>query len=163
MLQGICVDPAATTVLEKDRKYFLFPAGANHYYVSRFPKANAHTGCFHKSLFQVVPEDEWPPEPAADNVPVLDSSKIYEAKLIWRTRGYRDTKLGTYYLRPDGTHAYFWHDRKLKRPGGCFPLHWFTEFREVNAEETETKAPEHETKGEIPEKFEQINIFDFID
>jgi hypothetical protein len=170
LLQGICIDASLTMVLEKGKTYFLFPIGPDHYYVSRFPNANAHTGCFHKSLFQIVQEDEWPTEPAADNVPVLDSSKIYKAKLIWRTRGYRDTKLGTYYLRPSGTHAYFYHDRELKRPGGCFPLHWFAEFREVDANENETnevvfetEALECETKEEIHETFEQMSIFDFVE
>lgn len=169
MLQGICVDTAATTVLEKGKTYFLFPCGPNHYYVSKFPNANAHTGCFRKSLFQIVQEDEWPPEPPVGNVPVLDSSKIYKAKLVWRTRGYRDTKLGTYYLRPNGTHAYFYRDRELKRHGGCFPLHWFADFREMGEEEAETnvavletKAPECETKEEMHETFEQMNIFDFM-
>lgn len=177
MLQGICVDTAATTVLEKGKTYFLFPGGPNHYYVSKFPKENSHCGCFRKSLFQIVQEDEWPPEPPMHNVPVLDSSKIYEAKLIWRTRGYRDTKLGMYYLRPSGTHAYFYHDKELKRQGGCFPLHWFAEFREVNGEENETneavletneaivetEAPKCETEEEKYETFEQMSIFDFVE
>jgi hypothetical protein len=176
LLQGICVDTSATTVLEKGKTYFLFSNGKDHYYVSRFPKAGSHFGCFRKSLFQIQ-EEEWPPEPPADNVPALDSSKIYEAKLIWRTRGYRDTKLGTYYLRPNGTHAYFWHDRKLKRPGGCFPLHWFADFREMDEEETETnevvfetneaivetEVTEHETKEETPKNFEQMSIFDLLE
>lgn len=161
MLQGICVDPGSTDVLEKGRKYFLFPAGPNHYYVSKFPKENSHCGCFRKSLFQIVQEDEWPPEPSADSIPALDSSKVYKARLVWRTRGYRDTKLGMYYLRPSGTHAYFYHDKELKRPGGCFPLHWFEDFREVDADET--KAPECETKEEKYEKFEQMSIFDFVE
>jgi hypothetical protein len=171
LLQGICVDVSLTMVLEKGKKYFLFPGGPDHYYVSRFPKTNAHTGCFHKSLFQIVQEDEWPPEPPVDSIPALDSSKIYEAKLIWRTRGYRDTKLGTYYLRPSGIHAYFfYYDKELKRHGGCFPLHWFEDFREVGADEDETnevvletEALECETKEEMPETFEQMCIFDFIE
>jgi hypothetical protein len=76
----------------------VFPvSNSHHYYVSKFPKANVHTGCFHKSLFQIVQEDEWPPESSADNVPVLDGSKIYAAKLVWRKRGYAQIKLGTYY------------------------------------------------------------------
>ncbi|WP_420768741.1 hypothetical protein ACNR9V_03165 [Parageobacillus thermoglucosidasius] len=170
MLQGICVDTAATTVLEKGKTYFLFSNGSDHYYVSRFPKAGSHFGCFRKSLFQIVQEDEWPPEPPADNVPVLDSSKIYEAKLIWTTRGYQAKLGGTYYLRPSGTHAYFYHDKQLKRLGGCFPLHWFDGFREVNADEDETneavletKALERETEEEKPEMFEQMSIFDFVE
>jgi hypothetical protein len=167
LLQGVCVDTGETTVLEKGKKYFLFPGGPDHYYVSRFPKANAHTGCFHKSLFQIVQEDEWPPEPSTDNVPVLDSSKIYAAKLIWRKRGYQQVKLGTYYLQPARTHAYVYRDKQLEKCVGCFPLHWFAEFREVDADETnevvfETEALECETKEEKHETFEQMNIFDFM-
>jgi hypothetical protein len=170
LLQGICVDTVATTVLEKGKKYFLFSNGPDHYYVSKLPKASAHQGCFHKSLFQIVQEDEWPPEPATDSIPVLDSSKIYVAKLIWRKRGYEQVKLGTYYLQPARTHAYVYQDKQLNKCVGCFPLHWFDDFREVNAEETETnevifetEALECETKEEIPENFEQMSIFDFVE
>jgi hypothetical protein len=170
LLQGICVDTGETTVLEKGKKYFLFPGGSNNYYVSKFPNANAHTGCFRKSLFQIVQEDEWPPEPPVGNVPALDSSKIYVAKLIWRKRGYEQVKLGTYYLQPARTHAYVYRDKQLKKCVGCFPLHWFTEFREVDANENETnevvfetEAPERETKEEMHENFEQMSIFDFVE
>jgi hypothetical protein len=170
LLQGICVDASLTMVLEEGRKYFLFPGGSDHYYVSRFPNANAHTGCFHKSLFQIVQEDEWPPEPSPDNVPALDSSKIYTAKLIWRKRGYQQIKLGMYYLQPSRTHSYVFRDRQLEKCIGCFPLHWFEGFREVNADESETnevvfetEVPEQETKEEMPENFEQMCIFDFIE
>jgi hypothetical protein len=170
LLQGICVDTGETTVLEKGKKYFLFPGGSNNYYVSKFPNANAHTGCFRKSLFQIVQGDEWPPEPVADNVPALDSSKIYAAKLIWRKRGYQQVELGTYYLQPKQTHAYVYRDKQLKKCVGCFPLHWFAEFREVDEEEDETnevvfetKEPEREIKEENPETFEQMCIFDFIE
>jgi hypothetical protein len=168
LLQGICVDTGETTVLEKGKKYFLFPGGSNNYYVSKFPNANAHTGCFRKSLFQIVQEDEWPPEPPADNVPVLDSSKVYVAKLIWRKRGYEQFPLATYYLRPSRTHAYVYRDKQLEKCVGCLPLHWFEDFREVNVEETETNEVivetevfESETKEEMPENFEQMSIFDF--
>jgi hypothetical protein len=170
LLQGVCVDTGETTVLEKGKKYFLFPGGSNNYYVSKFPNANAHTGCFHKSLFQIVQEDEWPPEPAVDDVPALDSSKIYAAKLIWRKRGYEQVKLGTYYLQPAGTHAYLFRDRQLEKCIGCFPLHWFEDFREMDEEETEInevvfeiEVPEREIKEENPETFEQMCIFDFIE
>jgi hypothetical protein len=86
MLQGVCIDTGSATILEKGKKYFLFSNGVDHYYVSNFSRASAHKGCFHKSLFELIQEDEWPPEPSADNVPVLDSSKIYAAKLVWRNR-----------------------------------------------------------------------------
>jgi hypothetical protein len=170
LLQGVCVDTGETTVLEKGKKYFLFPGGPDHYYVSRFPKANAHTGCFHKSLFQIVQEDEWPPEPSTDNVPVLDSSKIYAAKLIWRKRGYEQFPLSMYYLRLSKTHAYVYRDKQLEKCIGCFPLHWFAEFREVYEEESEanevifeTEALECEIKEETPKNFEQMSIFDFVE
>jgi hypothetical protein len=265
LLQGVCVDTGETTVLEKGKKYFLFPSGSNNYYVSKFPNANAHTGCFRKSLFQIVQEKEslqkrdkvyrvykggsyvealiediqddhyvvvdqtntkkgrksfipvslaseslvkdrevaerlaeqykqesekewrewisngmkrvneeaiyeWPPEPPVDNVPALDSSKIYAAKLVWRKRGYAFIQLGTYYLQPARTHAYLFRDRQLEKCIGCFPLHWFAEFREVDEEEDETnevvfetEVLECETKEENPETFEQMCIFDFIE
>jgi hypothetical protein len=170
LLQGICVDTGASTVLEKGKKYFLFSNGPDHYYVSKLPKANSHQGCFHKSLFELVQEDEWPPEPAVDNVPVLDSSKIYVAKLIWRKRGYKHIALGTYYLQPLRTHAYVYRDKQLEKCVGCFPLHWFEGFREVDADENETnevivetEAPERETKEEKHEIFEQMSIFDFVE
>jgi hypothetical protein len=176
LLQGICVDTGITTILKKGETYFLFSNGPDHYYVSKLPKASAHQGCFHKSLFQIV-QDEWPPEPSSDNVPVLDSSKIYVAKLVWRKRGYQQVKLGTYYLQPARTHAYVYRDKQLKKCVGCFPLHWFVEFREVDADETnevvfetneaivETEVPEHETKEEMPESYdyEQITIFDLLE
>jgi len=170
LLQGVCVDTGVSTVLEQGKKYFLFSNGPDHYYVSKLPKTSAHQGCFHKSLFQIVQEDEWPPEPSTDNVPALDSSKIYAAKLIWRKRGYEQVKLGTYYLQPAGTHAYFYYDKELKRLGGCFPLHWFEDFREVDADENETnevvfeiEAPRREAEEEKYETFEQMSIFDFVE
>jgi hypothetical protein len=175
LLQGICVDTGITTVLEKGKKYFLFPIGSEHYYVSKFPRETSHCGCFHKSLFRIVQEDDWPPEPPADSIPVLDSSKIYEAKLIWRKRGYEHVALGMYYLKTSKTHAYVYRDKQLKKCVGCFPLHWFAEFREVDADETnevvfetnevivETEVTEHETKEEKHETFEQMSIFDFVE
>ncbi|MED5052683.1 hypothetical protein P9850_12745 [Anoxybacillus rupiensis] len=170
MLQGVCVDASLTMVLEKGKTYFLFPNGPNHYYVSKFPNAGSHSGCFHKSLFEIVQEDEWPPEPSADSVPVLDSSKVYKAKLVWRRPGYKQIPLGTYYLKPLKTHAHFYYDRQLKRLGGCFPLHWFEGFREIDVEENETnevvfetEVLECETREEMPENYEQMSIFDFVE
>ncbi|ARP43182.1 hypothetical protein GTHT12_01648 [Geobacillus thermodenitrificans] len=69
------------------------------------------------------------------SIPVLDNSKGYNTKLVWRKRGYKHVALGMDDLQPKKTHAYFYYDKELKRLGGCFPLHWFTEFREVDADE----------------------------
>jgi hypothetical protein len=164
------MDTGASTVLEKGKKYFLFLNGPDHYDVSKLPRESSHCGCFHKSLFQIVREDEWPPEPSADNVSILDSSKVYKARLVWRKRGYEQVPLATYYLRPSRTHAYVYLDKQLKKCVGCFPLHWFAEFREVDEEgnETnkaivETEMPEHETKEEKHEIFKQMCIFDFME
>jgi hypothetical protein len=73
-------------------------------------------------------------------------------------------------LQPSRTHAYVFRDRQLEKCIGCFPLHWFEGFREVNADESETnevvfetEVPEQETKEEMPENFEQMCIFDFIE
>ncbi|WP_144319586.1 hypothetical protein [Parageobacillus genomosp. 1] len=121
-------------------------------------------------MFKLVQEDEWPPEPDAHSIPALDSSKIYAAKLVWRKRGYKHIALGTYYLQPVGTHAYVYRDKQLKKCVGCFPLHWFEGFREVNAEENETnevvfetEVLECETKEKKHEIFEQMSIFDFVE
>lgn len=126
------------------------------------------TGCITK-------EDEWPPEPPANPIPALDYSKIYAAKLIWRKRGYKHVALGMYFLQPKQTHAYVYRDKQLNKCVGCFPLHWFAEFREVDEVENvtdegifetnsaifETEVLECETKEEIPKNFEQMSIFDF--
>jgi hypothetical protein len=169
LLQGICVDTGITTILKKGETYFLFSNGPDHYYVSKLPKASAHRGCFHKSLFQIVQEDEWPPEPVADSIPVLDSSKVYKAKLVWRRPGYKHVALGTYYLKPSVTHAYFYKDQQLEKFVGCFPLHWFEGFKEITTDESETnevvletETPERETKEEKHGIFEQMSIFDFV-
>jgi hypothetical protein len=170
------MDTGASTVLEKGKKYFLFPNGPEHYYVSKLPKESSNHGCFHKSLFKLVREDEWPPEPAADSIPELDSSKVYKARLIWRKRGYEQIQLGTYYLHPAGTHAYVYRDKQLKKCVGCFPVHWFEGFKEIVTDESETnepifetngmidetEVPERETKEETYETFEQMSIFDFV-
>jgi hypothetical protein len=135
------------------------------------PKASSHQVCFHKSLFELVQEDEWPPEPSADSVSALDSSKVYKARLVWRKRGYEQIKLGTYYLQPSGGTCVFLMRQAAKKVGWlCFPLHWFAEFREVDTVQNETdeivletEALECETKEEAHEIFEQMCIFNFID
>ena len=169
MLKGICVDVGGTTFLEKGKTYFLFPNGPRHYYVSRFPKAHAHMGCFRSSLFGIIQEreDEWSPEPPADSIPTLDRSKVYTARLIWRERGYVSVPLATYYLKLLDTHAYFYYDSSMKQLGGCFPLHWFQDFREVCTAETNSqiiKEADSETFYREPSgTFEQMCIFDFIE
>jgi hypothetical protein len=133
MLQGICIDQGQTTVLEKGKRYFLFPNGSRHFYVSKFPNRDAHKGCFQTCYFQIIEKQEWPQEPKMISIS-LDPEKIYKANLIWRKPGYRSTELKTYYVQPKMTHGYFYHDSNLKRCGGCFPLHWYSDFVEVEQE-----------------------------
>ena len=133
MLTGICIDPGQSAVLEKGTRYYLFANGPKHFYVSKFPNQGAHNGCFQAKYFQVSEKEDWPMEP--DSVEVaLDPEKIYKANLTWRKPGYQFVELKEYYIRPNGTHGFFYHDRDLKKCGGCFPLHWFENFEEVKPE-----------------------------
>jgi hypothetical protein len=45
--------------------------------------------------------------------------------------GYRSKELREYYLKPKRTHGYFYHDKDLNECCGCFPLHWFRDFKEL--------------------------------
>jgi hypothetical protein len=167
MIQGICVDTSQTTVLEKGRKYFLFPNGEQHYYVSIFPNPHAHKGCFEASLFQVVNEEEWPQEPAMKRIH-LDKEKTYKALLVWREPGYQSTSLKEYFVRTKSTHGYFYEDRNLEKCRGCFPLHWFSEFVEAE-QENEDHLLQEEMSFEVEElilmeepisfQYEQLSLF----
>jgi hypothetical protein len=130
MLQGICIDPGQTVVLEKGKNYFLFPNGTQHYYVSKFPNKHAYKGCFQTKYFQIIQKEEWSNEPDVKALG-LDQGKVYKANLIWRRPGYKSTELQEYYVRPKTTNGYFYKDSNLKECNGCFPLHWFANFMEV--------------------------------
>ncbi|MBO0962366.1 hypothetical protein J1P26_21925 [Neobacillus sp. MM2021_6] len=139
MLQGICIDSGYTAVLQKGTSYYLFPNGANHYYVSKFPNSGAHMGCFQASYFQIIEDELWPEEPEARPVS-LDPEKLYNAQLIWRQPGYKQIKLQEYYLLPHETHGTFYEDNSLSVLRGCLPLHWFTDFVEVEIDKTITET-----------------------
>jgi hypothetical protein len=167
MIQGICVDTSQTTVLEKGRKYFLFPNGPQHYYVSIFPNPHAHKGCFEASLFQIVKEEEWPQEPIAKPIH-LDKEKIYQASLVWREPGHRSVPLKKYFVRAKNTHGYFYEDLNLETCRGCFPLHWFSEFVEADQEVEEQLLQEEESfigeeivmmEEPIRFQYEQLSLF----
>lgn len=171
MLQGICVDPGQSVVLEKGKNYFLFPHGPKHFYVSKFPSKESHRGCFSSEYFQLVEKEEWPQEPDV-KVISLDPDKVYKARLIWRKKGYQDKQLGIYFIKPFKDHGYFYRDSELKKCGGCFPLHWFTDFVEVDVEEREPEIikPEMESveleqilivPEANPAKYVQLSLFDF--
>jgi hypothetical protein len=170
MLQGVCIDSGQTT-LEKGKRYFLFPNGLKHFYVSNFPNQNAHKGCFQAIYFQVIVKEDWPQEP--EMVPVdLDPEKIYKANLIWRTPGYTTALFKEYFLKPMKTHTIFFRDSECKDLGGCFPLHWFEDFKEVDPDNIVTETLETVINFEESEQFPienihktpnyvQLSLFDF--
>ncbi|MGM0903086.1 MAG: hypothetical protein ACQEXB_18555 [Bacillota bacterium] len=167
MLQGICVDPGQTAVLTKGTSYYLFPNGANHYYVSKYPNPEAHKGCYSKEYFQLIEKEIWPDEPEKRDIQ-LEPDKVYKARLIWRKPGYKGTVLKEYFLKPKKTHAYFYLDEDLQKLCGCFPFHWFVGFEEVepdkvvgdiNLDFTEADLFLEETvHKEVV--FEQLSLFD---
>jgi hypothetical protein len=171
MLQGVCVDPGPSAVLEKGTSYYLFPNGSMHYYVSKFPNRNAHKGCFQAQYFQIIEKELWPEEPL-QKMSNLDPEKLYKATLIWRKQGYQSTKLTDYYIKPKKTHGYFYHDSNLNNFGGCFPLHWFSDFQEYDLDIIDQKVPDFDIDFEetVPilaesepnlSNYEQLSLFDF--
>lgn len=133
-MQGICIDDSPSSNLKMGETYFLFPHGSNHVYASRFNRKGSHFGAYEKRLFEVIQEpikQDWPLEPQGPKaMPELDRSKVYKAELIWRKKEYEGKKLGTYYIKPRKTNCWFYIDLKLEIAGGCFPIHWFDNFRE---------------------------------
>lgn len=136
MIQGVFVgnEEEHGQGLEKGKKYFLFPNGESHYYVSKFPNPNAHRGCFQAILFRPVKEEEWPIEPPKREIK-LEFGKIYQAKLIWRNKTYESPLGEIYYIEPSKGCNYIYKDKELKKFIGGFPLHWFEDFKELQQEE----------------------------
>lgn len=170
MIRGVYKGSANSIVLQPGQKYYLFPHGNTHYYVSRFPNEGAHTGCFSKELFDVIEDEEEKEEEA-----LLDEEKCYTADLVRKRSGsYPTVVFKTYYIKPHKTHAYFWHDPEMKKFGGCFPLEWydnFAEFEPIVTEETIEEVEESEVIIEEPkespkepepiEDSVQLSLFDF--
>jgi hypothetical protein len=167
MFEGVCIDTGQTTVLEKGRKYYLFPNGSHHYYVSIFQNPHTHKGCFESSLFQIMNEEEWPQEPEVKMIH-LDKEKIYKASLAWRKPGHQSVPLKKYFVRAKNTHGYFYEDPNLETCRGCFPLHWFSEFVEADQEVEEQLLQEEESfigeeivmmEEPIRFQYEQLSLF----
>lgn len=121
MLEGICIDTENTVVLTEGERYYLFPNGSEHYYVSKFPNKGAHTGCFQAKHFKLISKTE------------LDREKVYIA-YMYRKEGYPGLELIEYYIKPKRTHCNIYYDKALTQFKGCFPLEWFTNFEEVEPE-----------------------------
>ena len=171
MIQGICVDPGATVSLEKGKKYFLFPNGKDHYYVSKLPNQKAHKGCFQAILFKPVKEEEWPEEPKGPTlIRDFDPEKIYKATLIWRKPG-STAKIKDYYLRLNSNHLPY----KVKLISSCYvyerfengdyagfagslPLHWFSNITEVQPEELIHNDEQQEFQLDTEPTLEEIAL-----
>ncbi|WP_046180370.1 hypothetical protein [Domibacillus tundrae] len=170
MLQGICSDPE---ILPTGETFFLFPAGTDYVYASRFPRKGAHTGCFEKKHFHKIKEvnetPEWQPEPPKRTVEI-ERNKIYSAKLI--SCGEHSKKLidKTYFViaRGAGLHVDMYPSAELKGMLACYPVHWFGNFDLVD-QETEIESveivPDSVMEEDIfdqpiePEFFEQMKLF----
>lgn len=55
-MKGRCISVGDTSTLQIGQEYFLFPAGPNHYYVSRFNNVDAHFGCYQARYFDLMKE-----------------------------------------------------------------------------------------------------------
>jgi hypothetical protein len=157
MLQGTCIEGGQSAVLEKGKEYFLFPNGPDHYYVSRFPNENAHTGCFQAKYFQLIDEEDLV-------MPEIDREKVYIAHM-YRKEGYPGLELKEYFIEAGKTHCYLYEDRSLKKCKGCFPLEWLTDFEEIVPETVESDQIVEETVHKLDDfvqetgEFEQLSLF----
>jgi hypothetical protein len=170
MLRGICTDLGQTAVLELGKSYYLFPNGTKHFYVSNFPSQGAHKGCFQAKYFQIIEKDTWPPEPEV-KIFQLDRAKKYKAELIWRRPGYKNVELKEYFIKPLKTHCDFYQDSNFSKSRGCFPLHWFTNFVEVQPRAIGQEISDFDTKSSKIDpispksepktiKYVQLSLFD---
>ncbi|SFI35543.1 hypothetical protein SAMN04488574_102440 [Bacillus sp. 71mf] len=137
-VKAVCINADASTELQLEKEYFVFPVKWNHYYVSQFNNIDAHFGCYPKERFQLIEKDVWSSEPDVQ-VPDLDQDTFYRAQLIWRAKGHRSKPLKDYVIKPKKTHCFFWHDRKREQFCGCFPLHWFANFEPIVEQQEEVK------------------------
>jgi hypothetical protein len=132
MLQGTCLD---SDILTAGETFFLFPAGTDYVYASRFPRKNAHTGCFPIDRFKVKEEVEtsgWPPEPPK-RVVEIELNEVYVAKLMWCWEASKDRRDKEYYVmaRGSGSHVDYYSNPELKGMLGSLPVHWFENFERV--------------------------------
>lgn len=155
-MKGICKNAEGTELLTEGTTYYLFPNGDSHVYASRFDNQDAHFGCFQTELFEEVnTAEETEPPPLREP---LELDTYYSADLIWRRPGYKNlVDLGSYVIYTLDTHAYFYDDETLKGFRGCFPIHWFSNFKPItiNQEEVTEEAAVKEEFAQM----EQLSLF----
>ncbi|OES45253.1 hypothetical protein [Domibacillus iocasae] len=169
MLQGACVDPE---IFPASETFFLFPAGTDYVYASRFPQKSAHIGCYEKKNFhikEVNETPEWQPEPPK-RADAIECQVIYSAKLIWCWEHSKKMIDQTYFViaRGSGSHVDVYANVDLTNMRGCFPIHWFENFglvdQETEIEKIETVSDQvvKEDIFDVPEEpalFEQMKLF----
>lgn len=169
MLQGQSLD---ADILPNYERLSLFLVGKDHIYASRFPRKDAHTGCFQKSHFQIeeVTETvEWQPEPPEGMVDI-ERNKIYKAKLIWCWKNSEKMPGKTYFVITRASRSQFdvYKKEDLKGILACCPVRWFESFqavdhqKEIENVETVPNSVIEENNFEQPEEpqfFEQIKLF----
>ncbi|WP_018392465.1 hypothetical protein [Bacillus sp. 37MA] len=155
MLQGTCID---SDILPAGETFYLFPAGTDYVYASRFPRKSAHTGCFPIDRFKVKEEvetTEWPQEPPK-RVVEIELNEVYVAKLVWCWEASKDRRDKEYYViaRGYGSHVDYYPNPELEGLLGSLPVHWFENFRHV-------ESLQAIQSGEIAtEQIPEVAIFD---
>ena len=150
----VCLDNDNSDQLSQGEKYYLFEAGPQHVYVSRFPKEGSYFGVYEANRFGELPKDTEPPEWDSSH---LDRSKIYKAELFYSRRYVME--LTVYYVKPRKTHANFYKDPACTVFLGCFPLSWFRNFIECEDMQPETSENGHSdeiTPGEYQSQAQDI-------
>lgn len=156
-MQGRCIQAPDKSNLVEGEIYYLFPHGGLAYNVSRFPHPGAHFGTYQKSRFEIIVEEDVMVQELKrpDKLPVLKSGKVYEAELIWKSKG-AYAPLGKYYITStEGCYAneqdcYFYDDSKLQKARGRYPIQWFTNLKEFGTENIK----------ELPrESWKQMDLF----
>jgi hypothetical protein len=169
MLQGTCLD---SDILTAGETFFLFPAGTDYVYASRFPRKNAHIGCFSIDRFRAIEEaetSEWPQEPPKRAVKI-ELNEVYVAKLMWCREASKDRCDKEYYVIAcgSGSHVDYYSNQELKGILGNLPVHWFEDFESVEEgtvmemAETSTEQALEVAKfdGEESSQFiEQLSLF----
>lgn len=163
-MRAVCIDAGDSAVLQVGETYHVFFNGSSHLYVSKFDNEKAHFGCFQVTQFGILADSDkpdvsqdWPEEPLG-KVLDIEPDTVYKAQLIYRSEGYIHKELGTYYLKPKKTHAFFYKDKELQNLMGMFPLHWFDQFEKVEREIDNEKV--FEEPEELPaDEWQQMSLF----
>lgn len=85
-MKAICIEVDSSVVLKMEQEYYVFPAGPEHYYVSRFDNVNANFGCYLVNKFKLVNEKKCLEESVLD-IPNLKEKVELELELVLKENG----------------------------------------------------------------------------